>query len=84
MAAKAAGLDFDTWHDWSATASNYRNEAECRSVWQSIKDGAVTAASLFGAARAAGWTDGDEPPANRQQSHQGRPKQPEATQAPIA
>ncbi len=23
MAAKAAGLDFDTWHDWSATAGNY-------------------------------------------------------------
>ncbi|MEF8766692.1 MAG: AAA family ATPase [Candidatus Accumulibacter phosphatis] len=83
MAAKAAGLDFDTWHDWSATASNYRNEAECRSVWQSITDGAVTAASLFGAARAAGWTDGDEPPTNRPQSHQGRPKQPEAPKPPL-
>lgn len=28
MAAKAAGLDFGDFHDWSAGAGNYRNESE--------------------------------------------------------
>ena len=37
MSAKANGLAFEDFHEWSATAGNYRNEAECRSVWQSIK-----------------------------------------------
>jgi hypothetical protein len=41
-----------------------------------------SAGSLFHAARAAGWTDGDEAPAKRPQSHQGRPKQPEAPKPP--
>jgi len=54
MGAKAAGLDFEDFHNWSAGAGNYQNEAECRSVWNSIKDGGVTAASLFRSALAAG------------------------------
>lgn len=83
MGAKAAGLDFDDFHNWSATAGNYRNEAECRSVWQSIKDGAVTAASLFGAARDAGWTDDGEAPAKRPQSQQGQSKEREQPKAPL-
>ena len=82
MAAKAAGLDFDAFHDWSAGAGNYKNEAECRSVWQSIKNGGIGPASLFGAARAAGWTDGEEAPANRPQSHQEKRKPPEASKPP--
>lgn len=82
MAAKAAGLDFDAFHDWSAGAGNYKNEAECRSVWQSIKDGGIGAGSLFGAARAAGWTDGDEAPAKRPQSHQEKRQRPEASSKP--
>ncbi|KFB76644.1 MULTISPECIES: AAA family ATPase [Candidatus Accumulibacter] len=82
MAAKSAGLDFDTWHEWSATAGNYKNEADCRSVWQSIKPGPVGEGSLFHAARAAGWSDDEGAPAVRPQSHQERPKQPEATKPP--
>ena len=82
MAAKAAGLDFDDFHDWSAGAGNYKNEAECRSVWQSIKDGGIGPGSLFGAARAVGWTDGDEAPAKRPQSHQEKRQQPEASSKP--
>jgi len=72
MGAKAAGLDFEDFHDWSARARNYSSEAECRSVWRSIKEGAIGAGSLFHAARAAGWTDGAEAPAKRPQSHQER------------
>jgi|APEBP8051072210_1049370.scaffolds.fasta_scaffold00977_7 hypothetical protein len=83
MAAKAAGLDFDDFHDWSARAGNYKGEAECRSVWQSIKDGGIGAASLFGAARAAGWTDGEEAPANRPQSHQDKRRPAEASKPPL-
>lgn len=83
MAAKAAGLDFDVWHEWSATGGNYRNEADCMAVWRSIKPGAVTDASLFHAARAAGWTDAAEAPTKRMQSPQEGPKQPEASKSPL-
>jgi len=82
MAAKAAGLDFDAFHAWSAEAGNYKNEAECRSVWQSIKGGGIGPGSLFGAARAAGWIDGSEPPAKRPQSHQEKRQRPEASSKP--
>ena len=48
MAAKSAGINFDTFHDWSARAGNYQNERDVLSVWNSIRraDG-VTAATLF-------------------------------------
>jgi hypothetical protein len=82
MGAKANGLSFDDFHDWSATAGNYKNEAECRSVWQSIKEGGIGPGSLFHAARAAGWTDDYEAPARRPQSHQEKPRQPEQPKAP--
>lgn len=83
MGAKAAGLDFDEAHNWSAGASNYKNEAECRSVWNSIKDGGVTAASLFRAALAGGWTDGTAPRTERQQSPQAERKEPEPSKRPL-
>ncbi|WP_288129456.1 PriCT-2 domain-containing protein [Accumulibacter sp.] len=82
MAAKAAGLDFNAFHEWSAEAGNYRNEADCRSVWQSIKRGGIGAATLFHEARAAGWTDDGETPTKRPQSRQERPQQPEAGKPP--
>lgn len=45
MADKSAGLTFDDFHEWSATADNYKNERDCKSAWQSFKeDGGVTAA----------------------------------------
>ena len=82
MGAKAAGLDFDAWHEWSASAGNYKNEADCRGVWQSIKPGGIGEGSLFHAARAAGWTDDGERPAVRPQSHQEKPRQPDAPKRP--
>lgn len=56
MAAKAAGVDADTFHQWSAQASSY-NEREARSVWNSIKraDG-IGPGTLFKAAVQNGWT----------------------------
>ena len=80
--AKAAGISFENWHEWCATAGNYRNEDDCKAVWQSIKPGAITAATLFAKARAAGWTDGNEAPARRPQSQQDKRPQHEAPKPP--
>lgn len=58
MGAKAAGLDFEDFHNWSATAGNYASESECRTVWKSFDEsGGVTPATLFGMAFAQGWQD---------------------------
>lgn len=58
MAAKSAGLSFDDFHNWSASAGNYSGESECQSVWKSFDDtGAVTSATLYGMAFAQGWKD---------------------------
>lgn len=68
MAAKAAGLGFDDFHSWSASAGNYSGESDCRAVWKSFSDsGPVTASSLFAMAYAQGWQD----PAKRQQAANG-------------
>ncbi len=74
------GGDFEEFNRWSEQAHNYGSKSECRSVWKSAsKPGSVTVATLFAAARAAGWTDGDEASAVRPQSHQERRQQPEAS-----
>jgi hypothetical protein len=58
MAAKAAELDFEEFHRWSASAGNYAGENDCRTVWKSFgESGLVTAASLFAMAFAQGWND---------------------------
>ncbi len=56
MAAKAAGLDFSTFDEWSSRAESYR-EQDARAVWQSIRrvDG-VGPGTLYKAAAQAGWT----------------------------
>jgi len=58
MAAKAAGVDFDTFHTWSRSADNYRSETDCAAVWRSINEsGGVGAGTLFAKARDAGWRE---------------------------
>src|SRR5438128_1746764 len=56
MAAKAAGLDLDTFDSWSAQADNY-SERDARAVWDSIRrtDG-VGPGTLFKAAAQNGWS----------------------------
>ena len=56
MAAKAAGLDLDTFDSWSAQADNY-NARDARAVWNSIRrsDG-IGVGTLFKAAAQTGWT----------------------------
>lgn len=86
MAAKAAGLDFDDFHQWSAGAGNFNGEHECRAVWRSFKtEGGISAASLFRAARDAGWVEGTEPRAILPQSRPSEPPQAKpSTPPPIA
>lgn len=58
MAAKAAGLGFDDFHQWSAGAANYSGERDCLSVWKSFSEsGGVTPATLYGMAHMQGWQD---------------------------
>ena len=57
MAAKAAGLTLEDFTQWSAGASNYAGEQDCRQVWKSFSDGPVKAGTLFSVAFAAGWQD---------------------------
>lgn len=66
MAAKSAGLLFDDFHHWSASANNYAGENECRNVWKSFDDsGAVTPATLYGMAFAQGWKDPSKSSGNK-------------------
>ncbi|URF05274.1 PriCT-2 domain-containing protein [Cupriavidus campinensis] len=57
-AAKAAGLTFEDFNDWSATAGNYGGQGDTSDAWKSFKqDGGVNAGTLFHLARQTGWAD---------------------------
>ena len=63
MAFHAAGGDFDTFNEWSASAPSYKAQ-DCRAKWRSFKatPGGITAGALFGMARDHGWQDGNPTP----------------------
>ena len=80
MAAKAAGLQFDDFEQWSATAGNYAGQADCAAVWRSIKeDGGIQAGTLYAMAKAAGWQEHNGP---QHRPHQTRQKPAQAPQRP--
>ena len=55
MAAQAAGIDFDSFNEWSAGADSY-NERDARDTWRSFKPGkGVGAGTLFKLAAENGW-----------------------------
>ncbi|MDO8415541.1 MAG: PriCT-2 domain-containing protein [Agitococcus sp.] len=59
-AAKAAGLDFEVVHDWSAGATNYKGRKDVLSVWLGLKEsGGITAGTLFHLAKSEGWREED-------------------------
>lgn len=65
MAAKAAGLDFDTFDSWSAQADNY-NSRDARAVWNSIRrTEGVGPGTLYKAAAQNGWTPNSRRPHHR-------------------
>lgn len=58
IAAKAAGLSFEDIHAWSAKGKNYKNEKDCKNVWDSVDaSGEITAATFFYMALQNGWID---------------------------
>lgn len=81
MAAHAAGLDFETFNDWSAQAGSYA-PAAARDVWKSIKPGkGIGAGTLFRMAGDHGWrANGQEanptPVAPARQSPPPKPQRP--------
>ncbi len=65
MAAHAAGLDFDTFDEWSAGADTYDARA-ARDTWRSFKPGkGLGAGSLFRMAAENGWRMGGDKPQQR-------------------
>lgn len=58
MAYHAAGGDFDSFNQWSATAPSYKPQ-DCKNTWKSFKHtpGGVGAGTLFGMARDHGWKE---------------------------
>lgn len=59
MAYKAEGGSFETWDEWCKRGDGY-NPQKNRDTWRSIDNGGITGATLYGEARAHGWT----PPQN--------------------
>lgn len=58
MAAKAEGLTFDDFNEWSSPGANY-SERDARAAWHSFKvDGGIGAATLYFIAQKHGWHDG--------------------------
>ncbi|WP_291770330.1 PriCT-2 domain-containing protein [Castellaniella sp.] len=55
MAAHDAGISEDDARAWSERGENF-DPSDFRSTWRSIKPGAITARTLFGAAIDAGWS----------------------------
>lgn len=58
-AFRRAGGDFDVFHNWSATAANYKDEADCLKEWNSYatENGSrpIKAGTLFWYAKQFGW-----------------------------
>jgi len=81
MAAKAAGLSLQDFTDWSSDAANFSGERDCAKFWRSIKDGPVTAATLYSLAVAAGWTDVSKSRQNDRSKHPPPPAARPATPA---
>ncbi len=61
MAFKAAGGDFETFDAWSANAPARYDKSNCRRTWDGIQPtGGITAATLYGLAKSAGYVSPGE------------------------
>jgi hypothetical protein len=90
MAAKEAGIEFDIFDRWSATAPDHYNPSAARDAWRSFKTGkGVGAGTLFHMARANGWQDDGhapalppKPTAGKRTTHSSHPTRPAPGMAP--
>jgi len=65
MAARAAGLEFEDFNDWSAAAGSYDARA-AREAWRSFKDGkGIGPGTLYRMAAEHGWRMGEGKPQQR-------------------
>lgn len=70
IAAKAAGLTFEDFHEWSSHAPNYGSEKDCRAAWDGKQaTGALTERSLFRMAHDSGWKDPGRRPLEQRPTH---------------
>ena len=56
MAAKAAGLSFEEFDQWSSTAKSYK-ATDARDTWKSLKGEGIGPGTLIRMAKEHGWTD---------------------------
>ncbi len=85
MSAKSAGIDFDTFHAWSAAATNYKNERDVQSVWNSIRrtDG-VTVATIYKTAAGHGHRPGTGKPQHHARAIKTRSEPPRKVASGLA
>ena len=49
------GNYFDIWHNWSASAGNYKGHEDCWKTWQGFDPNVIDETAIFRAATDAGW-----------------------------
>ena len=82
MAAQAAGLDFDTFNDWSAGAGSY-SERDARDTWRSFKPGkGIGPGTLYRVAAKHGWRMGEGKPQQRPPQAPRKATEPQCKPAP--
>jgi putative DNA primase/helicase len=84
MAAKAAGLQFSDFHDWSAKGKKYKGERDCLSVWKSLnQNGDITERTLFWLSRQKGWQGSSSFSLRRAQVAEQRPSTAQKGRKPV-
>lgn len=84
-AAIAAGLSVDEIDEWSSRGGNYSGTQDVRAAFKTITpEGGTGPRTLFGKARAAGWTPTDPKQSDKQRSTQAprKPQEPPRKPAP--
>ncbi|PWB40135.1 MAG: hypothetical protein C3F19_11610 [Rhodocyclales bacterium] len=79
--AELGAAGFAVWDAWSSRSEKYPGERALRSHWKSFRPGAITGATLYGRATAAGWRAPRPPegkaPAAPEKAPGAAPAQPE-------
>lgn len=83
IGAKAAGIDFATWHTWCQGAPNYKGESDCRARWKSFdQNGPIRAGTLYKAVAEHGWRLGGKTTPRPVPERTSKPVEPPRKPAP--